>query len=483
MTTTAKVVEPADYTGSSVIVQTHNHTLYSVLDGVASPEQYALECQKRGYPAMSATEHGHMGSVPDMLTAFKKAGLKFIAGCEIYLNDYEPLRREQFLGKSLRPLKESDPDLYSSIMRNRHLTVLAKNQTGFTNLIKLTTQAYKTGYYYRPRIWFDKLCEYKEGLIILSGCLNGPVCHELRRTDPDGGRAPRYESADKRGAIDWIRRFKDAFKDDYWIELQMPGVLDDEWVFRQQIALADHFKLPLVLSNDIHYLERKDWELQKIMMAIDQKTTIDDPDLFHVNSDEQYMKTRAELWARFKNNAYSKGIPDSVFESMCDNTLAVAERCEPLKFDSNPKYPSFDGADDKLRAFIAKRLHAIKVNGKSLSKIDKRYLIDGREVTYFDQAKIELDRIIDKGYSSYFLITQDLIAFGNERHWPFSPRGSAGGSLINFLLGISPINPLPWGLSFDRFLSPSRGGFALKCQMGEPIQRNGQPVVQLPKGK
>lgn len=416
---------------------------------------------------MAATEHGHMGSVPDMIGAFKKFGVKYIAGCEIYFNDYEPMRREKFLGKSLKPIKESDPMLYADLMRNRHLTLLAKNQTGFTNLIKLTTQAYKTGFYRKPRIWFDKLCEYKEGLIVLSGCLNGPVCHELRRTDPDGNRAPRLLSDDKCGAIDWVRKFKREFGEDYFIELQMPGIPDDEWLFRQLIAIADRFKLPLVLSNDIHCLERADFELQKIMMAIDQKTTVDDPNLFHVNSDEQYMKTRAELWARFKNNAYSKGIPDSVFEQMCDNTLLIAERCKPLKFDSSPKYPALDNADNLLKQLVVRRLVE-----KRLHKVQKRYLIDGREVTYREQMEIELERIISKGYSSYFLITQDLIAYGTKRQWPFSPRGSAGGSFINYLLGISPINPLPWGLSFDRFLSPSRGGFMLDVKMPKPIESN-----------
>ncbi len=471
MTQELKQVLPEEYTGASQFVHLHNHTVFSTLDGVATPEQYAAQCKQRGYPAMSATEHGHMGSVPDMLFAFKKVGLKYIPGCEIYFNDYEPLRRERFHGKSLRPLKESEPDLYTNIMRNRHLTLLAKNEKGFENLIKLTTQAYETGYYYRPRIWFDKLCEYKEGIIVLSGCLNGPLSHELRRTTPEGERAARIESPDKRGAVDWVRKFKKAFGPDYLIELQMPGVLDDEWLFRQQIAIADHFKIPLVLANDCHYLRRADFELQKIMMAIDQKTTIDDPDLFHVNSDEQYMKSRPELWARFKNNQYSKGIPDSVFESMCDNTLMVADRCTTPKFDANPKYPSLENADALLQEMVVKKLIE-----RGLHKIKKKYLIDGREVTYKEQMEIELDRIIDKGYSSYFLITNDLISFGQKNQWPFSPRGSAGGSIVNFLLDISPINPLPWKLSFDRFLSPSRGGFMCNMKMPEPVMRNGKPV-------
>lgn len=456
------MVTPEEYTGPKEFAHLHNHTVFSTLDGVATPEQYAEQCYERGYPAMSATEHGHMGSVPDMLFAFRKYGVKFIPGCEIYFNDYE-LERQAFTGK-MKQLKEENPERHQELVRNRHLTILAKNEVGYSNLLKLTTQAYKTGMYYRPRVWFDKLCEFKEGLIILSGCLNGPVCHELRRGCDDDEPTPRYESKDKRGAIDWIKRFKKEFGDDYKVELQMPGIPGDEKVFRWLVKIADHFGLELVLANDCHYLNREDFELQTVMMAIDQGTTIDSPDLFHVNSDEQYMKTRAELWARFKNNGYSKGIDDGVFERACDNTLLIAEQCDNLNCDDSPKMPSFEGADDKLCEMVA-----MKLKERGLNKVKKRYLIDGREVTYVEQARIELDRIISKGYSSYFLITQDLVRYGHDRGWPFSPRGSAGGSIVNYLLGISPINPLPWGLSFDRFLSPSRGGFMLRVQMPEPV--------------
>jgi hypothetical protein len=837
-------VSPDDYTGPKHFVHLHNHTVFSTLDGVATPEQYATQCAKRGYPAMSATEHGHMGSVPDMHAAFKKVGLKFIAGCEIYFCDYEPERQQ--LGPAFRQLRQSDPEHYYNLARARHLTILAKNETGYTNLIKLTTQAYRTGFYYRPRIWYDKLLEFKDGLLILSGCLNGPVCHELRRTDPDGGPVPRLRSPDRRGAVDWIRRFRRDFGADYYIELQMPGIPGDDLVFRQLVTLADHLKIPIVLANDCwngdayiqtatgsqrlrdvrpgdmvwthrgrlrevmaigkrrvredetiyglfgsravqctgnhkllakidgtvgfvpiedvpgdayinvarinlagddlpsvkisdyvvdprlrvdgglvkphggktinpvpdvveltdeflwvlglfvaegatdsyrlsfghhakemvyaerikryfsklgfksqikpvsgtrngiqtricssgyayflaalcgsnrytkrlppfwtrlsmrqlvallrgyfdgdgsipskcffttsiqlmsdlmqafaaigvgvtpslrpakdmvisntkkrgrvvtrcsegyyghiskiglralgydvdfdqsksrprwhldedgvwiknpftridsdltevwciqvdddnsflvgisssncHYLHRADFELQKVMMAIDQDLPVNSPDLFHVNSDEQYMKSRAELWARFHTSGYSTGLDGGVFERACDNTLLVAERCRPLKIDSSPKIPSIDNADKELARIIARRLHTL-----GLDKIDKRYLIDDREVTHIEQAKLELERIIEKGYSSYFLITHDLINFGLERGWPFSPRGSAGGSLVNYLLGISPINPLPWRLSFDRFLSPSRGGFMQSLQMPPPIGTTASP--------
>jgi DNA polymerase III subunit alpha len=476
---------PEDYNGPSEFAHLHNHTVFSALDGVATPEQYAEQCYERGYPAMSATEHGHMASVPDMYLAFKKYGVKYIPGCEIYFNDYEPTRKElESKGIKVRsPIwRAANPVLSARVSRNRHLTVLCKNEVGYQNLIKLTTQAYETGLFgmgrsQYNRIWFEKLCEYKEGLIILSGCLNGPICHELRYRklkDKEGNvvhERSRAEALDS--AVSYIKKFKSVFKDDYFIELQMPGIgtedrfgdriVTDYEVFRWLVALADSFKVPIVLANDCHYLDRKDFELQKLMMAVSQDTTMDSPDLFHVNSSEQYMKSRPEMWARFKNNQYSKGLDDGVFENMCDNTLLIADKCEPLVIDTGLKTPEIENEDQELRKIVAKRIKQLGLDKKS-----RKFLIDGREVTYVDQAKIELNRFIDKGFSSYFLITSDLVDYGRQRGWPFSPRGSAGGSLVCYLMGIHTLDPMLWGLSFDRFLSPSRGGYMLNLDMPDP---------------
>lgn len=482
----AKIYEPHEYAGPSHFVHLHNHTVFSALDGVATPEQYAQLCNERGYAAMSATEHGHMASVPDMYLAFKKYGVKYIPGCEIYFNDWEVERqRLESQGIKVRSpeWRKNNPDVAARITRNRHLTVLCKNEVGYHNLLKLTTQAYETGLFgmgrtQYNRIWFDKLCEYKEGLIILSGCLNGPICHELRYRqlkDKEGHVIYERSKTDAfDDAIKYVKLFKTVFKEDYYIELQMPGIeakdrwgeptVSDEMVFKWSVAIADKYKIPIVLTNDCHYLNRKDFELQKLMMAVAQETTMDSPDLFHVNSSEQFVQSRPELWARFKNNKYSEGIDDRVFESMCDNTLIIADKCVPFDVDTSPKIPEIENADDQIKQIVAKRLKA-----GGYDKINKRFLIDGKEVTYVEQAKIELNRFIDKGFSSYFLITRDLVNYGRDRGWPFSPRGSAGGSLVCYLMGIHTLDPMLWGLSFDRFLSPSRGGYMLNVNMPEPI--------------
>jgi len=457
---------------AGAFVQLHAHTIFSTLDGVASPQQYAEKCYELGYPGMAATEHGHMGSVPDMYLAFKQYGLKSIVGCEIYYNDFEPHRQrlhDQGIKYRSPDWRIANPVEANRMFRNRHLTVVCKNEIGYQNLIKLTTQAYQTGLFgmgrtQYNRIWFEKLCEHKEGLIILSGCLNGPVSHELRfkkLEDKEGNVVFTRGKSDRiLDAVKQIKKFKEAFGDDYYMELQMPGVEDDAMVFKTCVDLADRFKIRPVITNDCHYMERADFEVQKIMMAISQETTVNSPDLFHTNSSEQYMKTRIELYDRFKNNDYSNGVDDGFFQQACDNTLRISDMCKPLKVDSTPKIPAFDDSDNGLVSLVKARIKEL-----GLHKVDKKYMIDGREVTYVEQAEIELKRFIEKGFSSYFLITQDLVKYGRDQGGFFVPRGSACGSLVCYLLGIGAVDPLKWGLSFDRFLSPSRGGYMLNVKM------------------
>lgn len=472
------------YSGPTDFVHLHNHSIYSALDGVATIDEYAKRCIENRWCGMAITEHGHMGSVPDLYLTFKQYNLKPIFGCEIYYNDYEPLRKQiENTGVKVRSAKwkTDNPELSARIGRNRHLTVLCKNETGLSNLIKLTTQAYETGLFGMGRtqfnrIWFDKLCEFKEGLIILSGCLNGPVSHELRFTrlkdKEDNIIFERDRKECLRNAIDYIKKFKSVFGEDYYIELQMPGISseegvpDDTRIFRDLIALADMYRIKTVLTNDCHYLNRGDFILQKIMMAVAQDTTIDSPDLFHVNSDEQYFKSRSELYDRFINNDYSKGIDTNQFEKMCDNTLEIADKCEKINADTNPKIPRIQNEDEQLKKIVATEL-----KNRGLHRCTKKYLIDGRMVTYLEQSIIEINRFIDKGTSSYFLITRELVQFGRRNGWPFSPRGSAGGSLVCYLLGIHVLDPLKWGLSFDRFMSPSRGGYMLKVKMPDPVSQ------------
>lgn len=407
-----KKQEAVTYGGPSEFVHLHVHTLYSTLDGVSSPEQLFEACKNRGWPALAVTEHGHMASVPDNYFAAKENKIKYIPGCEVYYCDYE-LKRRKIVEEGIKigDLKASNPDLYERMARNRHITVLAKNEIGMSNLVELTTDAYEHGMYYKPRMWFEKLIEKKSGLIILSGCLNGPISYELRR---------RNFTA----ASDYINKFKEVWGDDFYIEMQMPmipdqeGMVPDYGVFWLLYKLAKRHNVKMVLSNDCHYLDRQDFIVQKLMMAIDQDTTVDDPDLFHVNSDDQFLKTRAELFNTFKQNQYSKEVPDSAFEEMCNSTLEIAEKCENFKPDRSPKVPVLTNANEELRALVRDELMK-----RGLDKDQTKYLIDNKLVTYAEQAEIELNRFIEKDFASYFLITRDLVQFSLANGMSIGPRG------------------------------------------------------------
>jgi DNA polymerase-3 subunit alpha len=336
------MVSSGDYTGTSDFCHLNVHTVFSPLIGVASPDNYAKQCKRNGQLAIAATEHGNMASVPDMHFACKKNGIKYIPGCELHWNDYEPERKKHYT-EGLNDLKRTNEDLFTRIMRNRTLTVLCKNDVGFHNLVKLTTLATKHGFFHMPRVWFEELVKYKEGLIILSGGMNGPIAHELYLDidgkEIEGARHDRSNISKTDGskldlsAVGYSKKFKKEFGDDFYIEIQMPCMPEiyDNKIFRAQILLADKLGIQLVLTNSCYYLNSEDIEIQRIMVAIAQKTHIDDPNLVFRDTDQQWLKSRAELWATFKNNKYSTNVSDETFETICDNTLKGSTKVRGVK--------------------------------------------------------------------------------------------------------------------------------------------------------
>lgn len=440
-----KQIEAAEkaYPGPKDFVHLHSHSVFSPLDGLPDPEDYAKECQLRGFPAMVLTDHGSMGGIPDAYLAAKSAKVKFIAGCEIYFNDkHLEWAEKQKLGISIGTIKAQDAELRDEYVRNRHVTVLTKNMAGYRNLVMMLTNAWEIGHYYKPRIWLDIMKQHQEGLIILSGCLNGPICHYLRKDNT-------------KKAMEYIKKFKDIWGDDYYLEVQMPGkeIPDGVKTFIKLMTIAKSVGFKAVLTNDTHYLRREDFQVQKLMMAIDQKLRVDDPNLFHVNSDEQFYKTRAELRQTFQEQGYAYGghITLKDFEAACDNALEVAQKCEGFKPDTSLKLPEVPDAD--------KQLVALTLQG--LRRINKH-----EDEVYVARAKRELKMIIEKGFSSYFLITRDLIAHSRSLGFEVGPgRGSVGGSLVAYLIQITTIDPIVFKLNFERFISPSRGGNLLRVTM------------------
>jgi DNA polymerase-3 subunit alpha len=456
------------YPGPRDFTHLHTHSLFSTLDGVATPEQYIERCSQVGQTSFALTDHGSLAGLPDAYWASKKRNIKLIAGCEIYYNDYHQKMKEfQANDIKISTLKISDPDFVSRFRRNRHLTVICKNMTGYQNLLKLMCDGYEHGLYYgKPRTWFEQLEKYRDGLIVLSGCLNGPVCHELRLGAEARDSGDKQKTAEYyKKALDYVKRLREVFGENFYLELQMPGesIARAKEVFFQTVTIAKSLGIPIVMTGDIHYLHRKDFELQKTLMAVEQNVTVDDPNLFHVDSDEGFFKTRAQFRQSFLEHGYNKHDTVKLFEQACDQTIEISEKCESFNPDLSPKLPEIQGADDQLRRLVAEAL--IK---RGLHKNAKKVMIDGRMVTYKEQTKIELARIMEKRFSSYFLITRNLVLHARDNKYDVGPaRGSAGGSLVCYLIGIHDMDPLKWGLSFDRFLSPSRGGYMLKLSMGE----------------
>jgi DNA polymerase-3 subunit alpha len=310
----------------------------------------------------------------------------------------------------------------------------------------------------------DILDKHREGLVVLTGCLNGPLCFEVREAviaaqGKDLPKARRHLDI----ARDWLTRMIDIFGENLYVELQMPG-LEVEYsaeAFRKCANLSDEFGVKSVITNDCHYITREDFEVQRCMMAVDQNVTLDDPNLFQMNSDEQFFKTRAQLRETFLDVTYGDGLKPSKFEESCDNTVEVAEKCDGFDPDLTPKLPSIPDANKKLTLAVINELKK-----KGLYDDRKTYHMDGEMVTHREQVKIELKRIISKGFASYFIITRDLVQYSRDKEWDVGPaRGSAGGSLVCYLLGIHELNPLKWGLSFTRFMSPSRGGYLLNVSL------------------
>lgn len=474
-----------DYPGSHGFCHLHTHTIYSSLDGVAIPQEYFIACNECDLKSFAITDHGSIASSPDSYFAAKSRGVKYINACEVYFNDFDPEFREwrkqaragnieyvPFVDAKehtkFTSLRASAHHIYLRFQRNRHLIVLPKNMNGYRNLVKIQNIAWEKGFYYQPRVWYDLLREYKEDLIITTACLNGVIAHELReevdmtpvsstirkrlkgnpRYDEERGMAPP-----KLVAVEWVKQLKEDFGDDFYLELQMPGesIPKGRMVFRMIAEMGRKMGVKCVLTNDAHYMSREDFHIQMVMMATAQDKKIDDPTFFHVNSDEQFFKTRAQLRKYFIEHEYDKYASIEEFEEYCDNTLEIADKCEDFKPDLRPKLPEVNDANREL---TKKTLEALKAKG--LEK-DSRYV---------NRMKTELKRFIEKEFSSYFLITADICNESRRRGWPIGPaRGSAGGSLVCWLLGIHEMDPIEWDLSFDRFLSESRGGYMLNVSM------------------
>jgi DNA polymerase III subunit alpha len=389
-------------------VHLHNHTQYSLLDGACRVDKIIALAKKYDMPAVAITDHGNMFGAIDFYLAARKNGIKPIIGIETYI-----------ISGSI----ESDASRKDI---RHHLVLLAKNLTGYKNLIKLSTKAYLKGFYYKPRIDKKILAEHSEGLICLSACLKGELPHLLY-------------TGKEAAALEVVEFYKKTFPGRYYIEIQNHGLEEEEIVAPLLCDLAEKTSTPLVVTNDCHYLQEEDAEAHDVLLCIQTGKSLTDTNRMKYKTNQLYFKSEAEMKKLFPD------IPEAY-----ENTIKIAEEID-LQLD----YDDFLLPDIEIpEKYESKREYLKQL---CYDAVAQKYPVVSEEI----EARIdyELSVIGDMHYEGYFLIVKDFIDAANSMSVPVGPgRGSAVGSIVSYLLGITQIDPLKYGLFFERFLNPDRIG-------------------------
>ncbi len=404
-------------------VHLHQHTEYSMLDGAARIDDVVATAVKDGQPAMGITDHGNMYGVLDFYQKCNDAGVKPIIGSELYMA-YE--RRDERLKLRSSKMDDSGGEAEGGKKAYYHLTTLVENQTGYRNLIQLSSRAFMEGYYRKPKVDWEILEEHSEGLIVTTGCLGGHVLQAMMNQG--------FEAACERAG-----RLLDIFgRDHLFVELQDHGIPEQIRTNPDLVRLAKRLQLPLLATNDSHYVHQGDAVAHDALLCVNTKSQMSDPDRFKFHGDQHYLKSAAEMRHLFRE-----------VEGACDNSLWIAERCElEIEFGKPllPNFPLPDGFTDD-----AEYLRHLTFTGAR-----KRW---GDELpdAVVDRLNYELKVIGDMGFSSYFIITWDLIRHARDSNIRVGPgRGSAAGCAVAYCLWITDLDPIRYDLLFERFLNPSR---------------------------
>ena len=388
-------------------VHLHVHTEYSLLDGACRIDKIAQRAKELGQTALAVTDHGVMYGAVAFYKACKEAGIKPIIGCEVYV-----------ASRAMTDKAHGTDNDYS------HLILLCRNEQGYRNLCRLVSAGFTEGFYMKPRIDWALLHKHAEGLICLSGCLAGEIPQRLIRGDYDGAKARAVELAELFG------------EDGFYLEIQNHGIPDEARAADGLIRLHRDTGIPLVVTNDAHYIEKKDAYYQDVLMCIQMGKTVDDPNRMRFESQELYLKSEDEMRALF---------PD--WQEAADNTVKIAEMCS---FDFTfghyflPRFKLPEGEHDSYD-------YLVKLCEKGFAE---RYP-NSPEV--HAQLEYELSMINKMGFVDYFLIVSDFIGYAKRNGIPVGPgRGSAAGSVVSYCLHITDVDPIKYSLFFERFLNPER---------------------------
>ena len=400
----------------------HVHTEYSLLDGAARIGELVEAAAADGQSSLGITDHGNMYGILDFYRACRNHGIKPIIGTEAYMAHES--RYERFARRGRMDDSGGETDSGHKIMY--HLTLLAENNTGYKNMIQLASRAFLEGYYYKPRVDWEVLQDYSEGLIATSGCLGGHVLQSLLRGDNEG-------------AFEKAGRLQEIFgKENFFIELQDHGIPEQLKTNPMLVELAKKLGAPLLATNDTHYVKQGDSHSHDALLCVQTGCVMSDPNRFKFHGDQHYLKSAVEMRNLFRE------IPES-----CDNTLNIAERCNVEIQFGNPQLPdfplpsNFSDTDTYLSHLTLEG--AIKRWGASIPT----------EIS--DRLAFELKTISEMGFSAYFLITWDLIRYAREKGIRVGPgRGSAAGCAVAYSLAITDLDPIKYDLLFERFLNPDR---------------------------
>ena len=397
-------------------VHLHLHTQYSLLDGSITISKLFERAPKLGLQALAITDHGNMFGVVPFYKKAKATGIHPIIGCETYMAPGSRLEKTTHRGL---------PDA------SYHLILLVKDRQGYKNLVKLISSAHLDGFYYKPRIDREILKEHSQGLIALSACLKGEIPHRILQGDLEGAREAAREYLKIMG------------EGNFFLEIQHNGIPEQEEVNRELISMAREMGIPLVATNDCHYLDPQDAQAHDVLLCIQTGKLVQDQDRMKMSTDELYLRSPREMKDLFSH-----------LEEAVDNTWDIANRCQ-FEFQFGQlhlpvyKVPQGYDLDSYLEHLAWQGLERRKDRGELSPHKDWG--------EYQERLREELTIIKDMGFSGYFLIVWDFVRFAREKGIPVGPgRGSAAGSLVSYALGITNIDPLPYNLLFERFLNPER---------------------------